>query len=69
MLDEERHGKYRRPIQHAYSLTSLKGYELYIDEVINMLLANIQRHAREGKPVNISSWLYYCELFANPTFK
>lgn len=60
--DEQRHAKYRRPVQHAYSLSSLKGYEPYVDDVIGTLVDVIDRHEKTGEPINISSWLYFCKL-------
>jgi cytochrome P450 len=61
ILDEETHAKYRRPVQHAYSLTSLKGYEPYVDDIIRTLVDVIETHVESGEAVNISSWLYFCE--------
>jgi hypothetical protein len=61
IIDEETHACYRRPIQGAYSLTNLKNYEPYVDEMINVLVDVLDRHVREEKPINLSLWVYYCE--------
>jgi hypothetical protein len=63
--DEERHAKYRRPIQHAYSLASLKGYEPYVDDIIQTLVDVIDRHVESGEAINISSWFYFFVLFVS----
>ena len=62
ILDEHEHAKFRRPIQNAYSLTNLKGYEPYVDEIINMLVSVLDRHVADQKQINLSLWVYYCEL-------
>lgn len=59
--DEATHGKYRRPIANAYSLSSLKGYEPYIDETIKNLTDVLDARVADGKPINMSSYLHYCK--------
>lgn len=61
ILDETEHARVRRPIQNAYSLTNLKGYEPYVDEIINMLVNVLDRYAGDQKQINLSLWVYYCE--------
>ena len=60
--DEKTHGTYRRPIAHAYSLSSLKGYEPYIDETIEKFIAILDEHGSQDKPIDMTRWLQYCEL-------
>ncbi|OAP63961.1 hypothetical protein AYL99_03188 [Fonsecaea erecta] len=57
--DEKTHGIYRRPIAHAYSLSSLKGYEPYIDETIEKLIKELDKHDADGTPINMTRWLQY----------
>ncbi|OAL35460.1 hypothetical protein AYO20_05310 [Fonsecaea nubica] len=57
--DEKTHGMYRRPIAHAYSLSSLKGYEPYIDETIEKLIKELDKHDADGTPINMTRWLQY----------
>ena len=59
--DEATHGKYRRPIANAYSLSSLKGYEPYIDQTIKDLTDVLDKRVEDRKPINMSSYLHYCE--------
>lgn len=59
ILDEQKHARYRRPIQNAYSLTNLKNYEPYVDEEINTLVEVLDRHVQNGQPINLSLWVYY----------
>lgn len=58
--DEYTHGRYRRPVAHAYSLSSLKGYEPYIDEMIQKLVDVLDEAATSGRTINMSDWLHYC---------
>lgn len=62
IIDEHTHARYRRPIQGAYSLTSLKGYESYVDDTINLLGGILDRYSESRKPVNLSLLAYYCEM-------
>ncbi|OCT48003.1 benzoate 4-monooxygenase cytochrome P450 [Cladophialophora carrionii] len=57
--DEKTHGMYRRPIAHAYSLSSLKGYEPYIDQMIEKLIGELDKHDADGTPINMTRWLQY----------
>ncbi|KAF2103043.1 cytochrome P450 [Rhizodiscina lignyota] len=57
--EEETHGRFRRPIAHAYSLSSLKGYEGYIDQMIEKLVGVMDKYGSQGKPINMSRWLQY----------
>lgn len=59
--NEQKHASYRRPIQNAYSLSSLKAYEPAVDEMIDKLVEVVDNHAKEEKTLNISSWCHYCE--------
>jgi hypothetical protein len=58
--DEATHAQFRRPVAHAYSLSSLKGYEPYIDSQITQLVSVLDSHANNGKPINMSDWLHCC---------
>lgn len=59
-LDENEHARYRRPIQNAYSLSNLKGYEPYVNEVIGKLATVLDRHVRDQTQINLSLWVYFC---------
>jgi cytochrome P450 len=61
--DEKTHSVYRRPIAHAYSLSSLKGYEPYIDEMISKLVAIFDQHGARNEPINVTRWSQFC-MFA-----
>ena len=58
--NEQQHAAYRRPIQGAYSLSSLKAYEPAVDEMIETLVTILDRHAHSGQTINISAWCHYC---------
>lgn len=57
--DEATHSKYRRPVAHSYSLSSLKGYEAYFDEVIQTLVDILNARAKSGEPISMSAYLHY----------
>lgn len=59
--DERTHGIYRRPIANAYSLSSLKGYEPYIDETIEKLIVVLDKHDANNAPINMTRW---CQFWA-----
>jgi hypothetical protein len=59
--DEATHGRLRRPIANAYSLSSLKGYEPYIDQTIKTLTDVLDQRVVDGKPINMSNYLHYCK--------
>ncbi|KEF59855.1 uncharacterized protein A1O9_04703 [Exophiala aquamarina CBS 119918] len=59
--DETTHSKYRKLVSNAYSLSSIKAYEPYVDEMINRLVHVCNEHAKTGTPMNLSLWChYYC---------
>jgi cytochrome P450 len=57
--DEETHRKYRRPITHAYSVSSLKGYEPQMDETLNALVQALDRRTEKKKLTNMGEWPHY----------
>jgi cytochrome P450 len=61
IFDERAHGELRRPINHAYTLSALKGYEPYIDDTINKLVAVLDNHSKSGERIDIRAWLHYCK--------
>ncbi|KAL9070871.1 MAG: hypothetical protein Q9157_005664 [Trypethelium eluteriae] len=60
--NEQKHAAYRRPIQGAYSLSSLKAYEPAVDEMINKLADILEKSAQRQSILNISSWCHYCTV-------
>lgn len=58
--NEQQHAAYRRPVQGAYSLSSLKAYEPAVNEMIETLLGVLDLHTKEQKTINISAWCHYC---------
>jgi hypothetical protein len=59
--DHEKHAMYRKPMSSAFSLSSLMAYEPNVDDVINILVKVLEKHADSGEPINISHWLHYCK--------
>jgi len=57
--DEKVHGKQRSLISQAYSMTSLKDLEPYVDGSVNKFLDNMGE--RQGKVVDMGKW---AQLFA-----
>ncbi len=42
-------------------MTSLKGYEPYVDEMVNRFVQVCDDHANTRTPMNLSLWCQYCE--------
>ena len=60
--DETTHSKYRKLVSNAYSLSSIKAYEPYVDEMTDKLVRVCDEHVRTGSPMNLSLWCHYCEF-------
>ncbi|KAJ0425453.1 cytochrome P450 [Aspergillus carlsbadensis] len=59
--DEHTHSKYRKLVSHTYSMTSIKGYEPYVDRMVRKFIASCDEHATSKEPMNLSLWChYYC---------
>jgi cytochrome P450 len=58
--DEKTHSQYRKLVSNAYSMTSLKGYEPYVDDMVNRFVEVCDEHAFTHKPMNLSLWCHYC---------
>jgi cytochrome P450 len=59
--DENVHSQYRKLVSFAYSMSSLKGYEPYVDEMVNRFVEVCDRYAQAKEPMNISMWCTYCK--------
>jgi hypothetical protein len=59
--NEQKHASYRRPIQGAYSLSSLKLYEPAIDDMINKLTSIFDEKVRSKTVINVTEWCHFCE--------
>lgn len=57
--NEQVHGKQRSLISQAYSMSSLKDLEPYVDGSVNKFLDNMGQ--RQGQIIDIGKW---CQLFA-----
>ncbi|OKL57734.1 hypothetical protein UA08_07234 [Talaromyces atroroseus] len=62
--NEQKHAAYRRPIQGAYSLSSLKLYEPAIDDMINELTGIFDEKSENKSVINVTEW---CHFFAYDT--
>lgn len=58
---ETTHSQYRKLVSNAYSMSSLKGYEPYVDEMINRFMQVCDAYSRSGEPMNISRWTHFCK--------
>lgn len=59
--DETTHSKYRKLVSNAYSLSSIKAYEPYVDEMTEKLMRVCDEHVKTGSPMNLNLWCHYCE--------
>ncbi|KAJ9606314.1 hypothetical protein H2200_009275 [Cladophialophora chaetospira] len=61
IADEKTHSQYRKLVSNAYSMTSLKGYEPYVDDMVKRFVEACNNHANTRTPMNLSLWCqYYC---------
>ncbi len=60
--DEQTHSKYRKLVANAYSMSSIKGYEPYVDDMVARFVEVCDDHAAKGEPMNISLWCHYCKM-------
>ena len=60
MEDEKTHSQYRKLVSNAYSMSSLKGYEPYVDDMVNRMVQVCSRYADSQESMNISLWCHYC---------
>lgn len=58
--EESKHAKYRKLVANAYSMSSLKDYEPYVDEMVQRLVEVCESHAKSGESMDISLWGQYC---------
>ena len=61
MEDEKTHSQYRKLVSNAYSMSSLKGYEPYVDDMVDRMVQVCSHHADLKEAMNISLWCHYCE--------
>jgi hypothetical protein len=59
--NEQKHASYRRPIQGAYSLSSLKLYEPAIDDMVNKLTSIFDEKCQSKTVINVTEWCHFCE--------
>lgn len=57
--DETVHAKQRRLVSRAYSMESLKDFEIYVDDAIKVLFQRLEE--RKEKPIDVGNW---AQLFA-----
>lgn len=60
IVDETTHSTYRKLVSSSYTMSALKEYEPYIDEMTKRWLAVFEKFAESGKPMDISLWSHYC---------
>lgn len=58
--DETTHAKYKRLVSNAYSMSSMKAYEPYVDEMVGKFVGVLDRFATTGERINLSRWCHYC---------
>lgn len=55
-LDPYRHGIQRRKFASAYSMSSLVGYEPFVDNCSSLLILRFYEIAQTGRNVNFGHW-------------
>lgn len=68
--DIRRHAETRRKFQGIYSLTSVLGYESYVDDCIALFIARMKDATKSGRPLNMARWLrcYAYDVISNITY-
>lgn len=64
IVDEQTHAKYKKLVAESYSMSSLKGFEPDVDEMIARWLDVFGRFALSGEVMNVSLWAHYCLCFS-----
>ena len=60
MTDEAEQTRSRRPVAHAYSLSTMVEYEGLVDSTIAMFLSRLdEKYAETGKVLNLGLWLQF----------
>jgi hypothetical protein len=63
--DDQLHRIFRSPVASAYSMTTLREFEHFVDSTIEAFLEQLMdRHARPNKPCNLGEWLEFYALDA-----
>ena len=58
--DENIHARLRRPVNHAYALTNLLGYEKLIDITTDVFFKELNtRFASKGVACDLATWLQF----------
>ncbi len=61
ITDEDQHKTAKRPIAHAYAMTSLLDYEPFVDSTSRTLVEQLSRqYANSGKVCDFGEWLQWC---------
>ena len=60
VIDDRVHEAMKKPLVGAYSMTSLKNYEPYIDEQIKFFLDRLDEEFGAGKTCKMDKWFQYC---------
>ncbi len=60
VIDDRIHEAMKKPLVGAYSMTSLRNYEPYIDEQINFFLDRLDEKFGAGKTCEMDKWFQYC---------
>jgi hypothetical protein len=57
-MDEDEHARLRRPLAHAYALTTLVDYEPLVDSTTQVFMEHMrERFVRPGKVCDLAKWL------------
>ena len=57
--DERLHQNLRRPVAHAYALTTVKDYEQFVDSTARVLFAKLHRFTESGTACDIGKYLHW----------
>lgn len=67
--DEHTHSKYRKLVSNAYSMSSIKGYEPYVYQMVARFVEVCDQHATNKESLDLSLWCHYCEIAPGSVFQ
>ena len=63
--DKQEHGRLRKPVAAAYSMTNLAGLEPYVNQTIRYFVKRLnEEFISNNKACDIDNWLQYCKSYS-----
>lgn len=59
LLDSKQHASVRRQYANLYAMSSLVGYEPYVDSCVDILCRRLREFSKEGERIDLAKWFQY----------